>query len=956
MKKTLLFAATLCALAFSQAVNAQAIKGYGFEVSQGTWTPLTDATVITSGKEGITEKTNVAEVCYFKDGMATESKDDFVGIPIGFDFIYGDKTVTTFGVSGSGFIILRGNEAFEFNPAKRHYVYTDESKNCDDVVGLALPMNYYSDDSKISYKTEGEEGNRTLTIQYDNILVSTSGFRMSDTPGVCSFQYIFSEADNSIKVVFNNWKFEEGDTGSNARFQLRGKYNEGPCVEPFEDDNVTDWARATARVTFSSVPTITYGDGCGVVDGLTYTFTYPEQVVAPTAQPTNLQLSATPTSIIYAFDLAEDADTYLVVYTEGTEVPAAPQNGVYYEQGATIGAATVAYFGTYPEKDYEREINGLTKSSDYTVYIYAANAFGKGGPAYLTDSPLSAFCSTTPECPAEVTISGSTLSTVSGTAVANEDDNEVLVVYTTKIVHNFPMASSADYGTPNGDYNVGDTVEEGHDGKVAYVGPAGDFTIEGLADSSPVFVAVYSRDAKGIYSDKYVSAYTSTTYTLPFEPDLYEVTPYMDPSAGWTCEYFQPNWARENTEEGQINYIDYIVAKNVKGTVDNPSIAYAQLPKIDVTQRYAEMSLEWNGIFQAGRFGTSPYTFQDDNDFFEIQISEDAETWTTLKSINKDNAPVIEPEQIDTFMVMTAALDDYVGKQVYIRVYLSNTQAGWGATFKLRNLKIEGKPIPVVPVVSVDEVTYETAAVTWRGEQTFFEIQYGEKDATEEELTSDILISKSYLIEGLVANTEYKVRVRGLADNPDDWSEWSEFINFTTKDWPKVSAPTDLNAELEGFTAVLTWSDNDDYETFDLRYRPGNVTSWTTVEGLTENTYTVENLENNTTYLWTVRANCTHERVTSWATQAQFEVLVDAIVAVTAGSLRVGFNNGVLNVLNPGIDINNISVYDAQGRTVGSFDVNSNANVMIPMNVGSGIYIIKVEANDGSSRSFNVVR
>ena len=953
MKRTLLTAALFMVAAVGSIVSAQAIKGYQMTVTQGTYTALTDGTVITSGNTDVAADKNAATVCFFKEGVATET-GDFTGLPIGFNFKFGDKTVTTFGVSGSGFIILRGDEAFNFAPNARHYVFTQDDDNRNDVAGIALSMNAFGDNTKISYKTEGTAGSRTLTIDIANILVSCY-YNLSDNPGICSIQYVLSEADNSIKVVLSGFNtFADGDRNSNVRFALRGNYNEGPAVEPFEDeDGNLDWTRATTRIVYSGVPTSKIGDGITIPDGLTFTFNYPAAVVAPTAQPTNMVLTSTPSEITYAFDTAEGADTYLVLYTKGMDEPTAPQNGVTYAEGDKLGACTVAYSGAYPEKDYERTISGLDPSSKYTIYVMAANAFGANGPAYLSANPLSASVMTAPEAPASVTLTGSTKTTVSGTCVANSINDEVIVVYTTKIVHQFPYSSTGDYGTPKGTYKVGDTVEEGHDGKVAYVGPAGAFTCDNLPASSPVFVAVFSHDANGEYSVEAAEGMTATTCEIPFEPDLMAWSPYMDPAAGWDSQKLDPNWTTKTNEETgtRDNIVDGFIAKNVKGTTAAPMVAYTCTPLIDVTKD-AEVTFDWNIQFSAARFGKTAYAFTA-TDTLRIEVSEDAATWTTIAQVNAGNAPTLDPaEDLETYTPMKARLNDYIGKQVYVRIYFINTQAGfYGATITVKNFAVKEYVAPEVPTVSVTDVKAESAVISWDGTFAKYEVEYKGEDKEGSVTTEE----KSYTLTGLTALTTYQVRVRGI--NADETAgEWSDPVTFTTTDYPAVAAPTNLSAVVSGTSVALSWDNNDDYVSFTVRYRPTSVTKWTEISNITENSCTVSGLSENTAYYWSVKAACTHDRTTSWAAQSEFTTsTTTGITDATSSEIRMAVSGNSLTVFNPGVEIGSIGVFDAQGRTVGNYEVNAATNVTIPMGATHTIYIVKVETAAGT-RTYRIAR
>ena len=211
---------------------------------------------------------------------------------------------------------------------------------------------------------------------------------------------------------------------------MRGEYKAGPAVQFGKDEegkDIADWSKNIATIAYNNFPTINYGGGIIIPDGLTYTFTYPGALSAPEAGATDLVLSATPSSIAYSFTPAETAQTYLVVYTEGDAEPNAPVDGTYYKPGESIGNGVVAYFGKALEEGDKEYIRNANPKSTYNVYVYANNSYGPNGPLYYP-TPLVGTINTTPYAPASVEATSSTLNSVSGVCEANEDGDNVLVV------------------------------------------------------------------------------------------------------------------------------------------------------------------------------------------------------------------------------------------------------------------------------------------------------------------------------------------------------------------------------------------------------------------------------------------------------------------------------------------------------------------------------------------------
>lgn len=109
--------------------------------------------------------------------------------------------------------------------------------------------------------------------------------------------------------------------------------------------------------------------------------------VAPTAQPTALNLSPSGNNISGSFTAASPvADNYLVLVSTNPVAPTAPVNGTTY----TIGSIYQAGY-TVVDNDSNTNFNatGLLTLTTYYFYIYSFNSLCTGGPLYLGTSPLT---------------------------------------------------------------------------------------------------------------------------------------------------------------------------------------------------------------------------------------------------------------------------------------------------------------------------------------------------------------------------------------------------------------------------------------------------------------------------------------------------------------------------------------------------------------------------------------
>lgn len=113
---------------------------------------------------------------------------------------------------------------------------------------------------------------------------------------------------------------------------------------------------------------------------------------APTAQPTNLLLSANNNSINGYFSTSASADGYLVVRSTSATLSATPANGTTYTIGNGLGSGTIVNNSAATSFiDY-----GLNSSTTYYYFVFARNSNCSGtSPTYLITNPLTANTTTT---------------------------------------------------------------------------------------------------------------------------------------------------------------------------------------------------------------------------------------------------------------------------------------------------------------------------------------------------------------------------------------------------------------------------------------------------------------------------------------------------------------------------------------------------------------------------------
>ena len=872
MKKVLL--SLVMALLTAVSVNAQAIYGYGFSINEGSYTALTDATVIAVGTDEALKTTvdeygdevnNFVNKLILPSGVFTEEVTA-AGYPIGFDFNFNEKTFTSFGIATNGAIYF-GNEEVTL-PAVENWVFTRE--NTKDLIGFVPNRGTVcNDETVISYKTEGETPNRILTIEFKQ-LGALQGYWGTDAY-YFDFQVRLHEGTNAIELVLNGvdealtYQDEEGNPQTDVFAATIGIKCEGEATSSVFAGTIAEWAKENSTAnTFELDNT--------VADGTTFTLSYPTEVVAPTVQATDLVINQFSTSLTGRFTPAEGVDKYLLVYQEGKEITTLPVNKTSYEIDDKLGDAIVLeYYESWDfEGLYEFEIYDLPAATDYTFAVFAVNAFGLNGPAYNTVEPLTVVTYTKPLAPAtfEITEIGETTAKVN--LAANEAGNKVIVVYNTELVRD----NYGDYpliGTLAGEYTSGQEIEGG--GKVAYFGEAGEsIEITGLEHSKGYFFEAYSYDPTYGYSTDKLSSDQATIAHVPYELNLDAVKTYEVP-AGW---YKNEGGSFEvprsvsgfSTEENPY----LLWCKVVRGNATDGVINQITSSPIVIGEVDAEVKFDFTIFHNPSRFLTEAYNVWNENDVFAVQVSTDGETFTDLVSYNSTNNPqFVYTSEEKTLVPFEAALTQYKGQKIWIRIHwhLFNNTFSPG-TLVIDNFKVREIVVKSTPEVKVEDVAHTSAKVTWRSEHENFEVSYAKADA-EFDTTIVVTGASEYVLTELEAETEYQVKVRGIVEE-GEYSDWSEVVKFTTTEWPECDAPTDLAAKVDGKTATLTWEGTEDHLTWEVRYRDANSTTWITIENLEEPTTVLENLEEGVTYLWNVRAYCTAERVTAWSAQGSFTI------------------------------------------------------------------------------------
>lgn len=757
---------TLFCLLSLVAVNAQRVKGYTFEATQGEYTPITDGTVIY--KYTVPEDASPAdnqklnEISFWDSNRIAMKDSTGNGLLIGFDFKFNEDTVNRF-VTG-GLWLAVGKDEVSVDPTSAggaEYFHRNEN-----MMGFYPLRNLYAKNgTEISYKLQGEAPNRVLVVQYKDMFFFNKGYSGGgDTlTGNCHFQIRLYETTNNIEFCFSGWEMlESAPTYQSVNIfnGLRGSV-EGDAISlsgTWDSPNVVVSAPSYGGYSISS---ISFSKTSFPADGLTYTFTYPVPCVEPAAQPTGLTLDVATDQISGLFRPAADAEYYITLISEKETLADAdmPKTGLYYAVGGKIGDATVVAYSadtTFATMTSNDTID-LKAATQYYVHVLAVNDDCLGGPVYRTESPLSLADTTKPEAPASLIITKEGSTEVSLKATANTAGNKIIVAKTLLPGEDHVGNTIVDgqFGQPTADMQVGDTIEDGD--IIIYTGAAAEFDVKDLPDNYLVHFKAWSVDEAGNVSTTGANANILTYGEVPFVASL-DNQPYD--IFGWDVEGF-------DSDRYSGNLLKSRVQQSAEGTSIHFQTQYINLPEGE-----NRIILDYNMIIP-DRFSSSPYEWKE-NDSLMVFITADEVKYDTLYL--GTYADHLKQPTVDFYPRLLLPFTEYAGQKAKVKVVW---KCFGGMDMMVGALEVEPRLACDYPVeVSVSDIEMNEATVAWRaqGSETLWEVRYR---TGEEEWTVEMADKNPYTITGLPYNTEMEVQVRALCSAAET-SLWSKSATFTS--------------------------------------------------------------------------------------------------------------------------------------------------------------------------------
>lgn len=744
----------VAAMLMALAATAQVTTAYDVSGSIGPYTEISGGTAIGLLPEG--EALN--ETVLDGEGHAIAKDTVVTGMPIGFDFKFNNQAMNRFAIGANGYLLL-GRDRVEVNNSARNAFNLMSNDDVSNALGaVSRGKACRIDGTEISYRTDGQAPNRTLTVQYKNLGIDVGNW---DPIYVTVQLQIRLHEDGRAEMVFSNWRpdnedmptyysmkvFLKGD--GDDRLQLGGSY--------------TDFTLSTGDGT-----SMTWNNDNYPADGQTYTFTPPADCEKPAAQPTGLTLQSYSTRVEGSFTPAAGADHYLVLVTDGQSMDEMPADGVQYAAGDSIGNALVVAYDTLTAFSTPDVLSG---AGQYTVCVMAANSLCMYGPKYLTETPLQATTTTLPDAPASVTAEASDIDAMTVGIRANANGDRVLVAMTTEPTFDQfqQITGIGAFGTPTGNLAAGDEIEGG--GTVVYAGEARDgISVTGLNPNTPYYLMAWSIGPDGQCSSTSATATTATGGEVPYSPDFSKMQQNVAPM-GWQTDEDGFNLGQEYN--GPYNISCRVMQADHTNGVEH-SITSPWIKLADGSNR---VLMDVNMTCYQGRVN-APYNNWEANDTVLVQVSADGEQFTTIYGMGPATRPYIA--DLDSYVTIRMPFDGFAGDKVKVRI---TWKTFTNPTFTIKNFTVEEKKDCDYPIDlhTVDgSVAGNVASIDWtrQGNENEWELRY--KPAGSEEWSQTVqVLNKPFTFADLPGLTYIDVQLRAKCD-ASTHSEWSDTLTFRT--------------------------------------------------------------------------------------------------------------------------------------------------------------------------------
>lgn len=464
---------------------------------------------------------------FFADGRPYNTAHSGQGFPIGFDFRFGGQVFDQFAINDNGYILF-GKGRVSFNGYSNLF-FGDATRYGSNhfYVGLRPGM-FGIKSGDVSYKLEGEEGNRTMTIEFAHMNIREDNIKGN---AVYSLQIVLNEADNSVDI---NFLEEEAPYVSNYMMGgLAGWENSDRMLitgtgigEPLSvaKGTVADITTRGCTIPWSSE------DLLGETHDEPYSFRLhfsPEADQAcELAAPTDLNISQVESSLNVSCKRTDGAGTMILISDQPFTDEDMPAQGISYQvkndNGTYVtkfGNATLIYYGQ--DEEPQATFPKVKASTRYYVRALSVNGY----PNYNTELAELSYMTAHP-APSAFTAEG-----LDGETIRLNCENfaPVIIAATQDRVNTTDLGETGIFGVPTPDAQVGDEIEGG--GTIVYIGDPGEIDVEAPANRLTFYRAWTLLD--GAMSTTYTNTRAVPAPSFPYAPMIEDHTLGMSPM-GWT--------------------------------------------------------------------------------------------------------------------------------------------------------------------------------------------------------------------------------------------------------------------------------------------------------------------------------------------------------------------------------------------------------------------------------------
>lgn len=507
------------------------------------------------------------------------------GFQIGFDFRYGGRTFNQFAIQNNGAILL-GHDQVAFR-GYSNLLFQSSFADTDNYfyTGM-LPIMFGIKDGQLSYKTQGEAGSRTLTVEFAHMKLREPSTRGQAT---YSMQIVLHEADGTVDLNFLEEETGYANTGLYAGISGWGAQDRVLLTSPGLGEPISVSTLTGGDMTYpDSYISWRFDDELGYDhdDPYSYTlrFTPTGSEGFSCAAPTALGASQTGDVLTVSCDRPADAPATMILYSEqpfgADELPA---EGVSYQvadaagQYVTMfGNATLIYYGN--DDRPTARVKDMQPSQAYYVKAFGVNGY----PSYSTStaSLLEGYASHAAPTAFAAQGAGQTIH------LSWNCPDQVMIAAATERVMTANEGPNGVFGNPLSTMTAGDAIPGG--GSVIYVGPADEFDFQCEPNRLYFFRAWTLKD--GRLSSTAANVRGISEPSLPYAPSIETQTLYETPM-GWTSQ---------TSNSDQATNTNFIVrlrgAEDEESAVAGISTSGSTAALISPTIPFAEgsvLSFEW---------------------------------------------------------------------------------------------------------------------------------------------------------------------------------------------------------------------------------------------------------------------------------------------------------------------------------------------------------------------------